>query len=441
MNNNHIFKWRKVILLSATFLVLALGTQSCKKKRTDIGNSLINQEDRLSSAGVDTFSLITYTELDDSIIARSTSGNPRQMLLGNYNDPKFGMVTTSIYTQLHLAQVNPPLDDGSIVIDSLVLSLEYEGFYGDVGEQTFAVYRLTEDLHADSTYYKSDELGHDGTNLIEVGSETQDLNPNAKIVVGEDTVYQLRIKLEITNLGNDLLNEAQSGSATFSSNEEFVNYFKGIVIKSISTPAVNDGGIAYFDVSDPDSKITMYYSDSTTESKEFEFKINTDCVRYNYHKVDIQMPTDYSNLLADSTLGQNEFYSQSFSSRAVIQIPGLDDIPKTAVIHEAILELPVQYQSSHKYSPSSLVRSASKVDPDSDELYDLLVYSNYTNETKSYSFNMRKYIQSIVKGDIPNRCIYISPSFFTSTADRIIFNGPNSINKAKPKLRIVYTEF
>ena len=34
-----------------------------------------------------------------------------------------------------------------------------------------------------------------------------------------------------------------------------------------------------------------------------------------------------------------------------------------------------------------------------------------------------------------------SPRFFINSAERVIFNGPNTINKSKPKLVVTYTEF
>ena len=80
MINTNLFTWRMVIRLSATF-VFALFF-SCKKKQTSIGSSSIDQNEILNSTQVDTFSLTTFTELEDSVITSS----PPYSMLGSYND-------------------------------------------------------------------------------------------------------------------------------------------------------------------------------------------------------------------------------------------------------------------------------------------------------------------------------------------------------------------
>lgn len=441
MNSNKISLWRKGFLLSATFLLLTCVSVSCKKKRSNVGESLINQNDLLHSEGVDTFQLITYSVLEDSTITRSTAGNPTRMLLGNYNDPVFGEVQTSIYTQIQLAQVNPPFNVAITTVDSMVLSFEYSGFYGNSGDQTFEVYRLIQDLDADSVYYSMDTIQKDPTNLVELGSETVEVNQYVTTVEGEDTVSsQLKIRLD-SSLGNDLLTEFDNSPATFADNEAFLDFFKGLYIKSISTPSSNSGGVAYFDMSDPDTRLTMYYTEDTVQ-KSYDFKINTDCVRFNHYEV-MRTSTglNVQNVIDNPANGQSEFYSQSFNTRAVVEIPGLSNIPANVIIHEAVLELPIQYQTGHKYGPGDFVRTSTRTDENSDDLYDIAVLGTFDNSSKSYTFDLRDYVQSVVKGDIPNTELYISPLFFISSGDRIIFNGPTTINKMKPKIRIIYTEF
>lgn len=441
MNYFHISMWRKGFILSATFLLLTLVGVSCKKKRSDVGTSLIHQNDLLHTDGIDTFQLITYSMFEDSTITRSASGNPSRMLLGNYNDPVFGEVQTSIYTQLQLAQVNPPFNVAVTTVDSMVLSFEYSGFYGNSGDQTFEVYRLIDKLEADSVYYASDTLQKESTSLVELGSEIVEMDQYNVTVVGEDTVSsQLRIRLN-TTLGDDFLTEFDNSPSTFADNDAFLDFFKGLYIKSVSTPVSNSGGIAYFDMSDPDTKLTMFYTEDTVQ-KSYEFKINTDCVRFNHY--DVQRTStglNVQNVIDNNSLGQSEFYAQSFNTRAVVEIPGLNNIPKNAIIHDAVLELPIQYQTGHKYGPGDFLRTSTRTDENSDDLYDILVLGTFDNASKQFTFDLRNYVQSVVKGDLPNTELYISPLFFVSSADRIIFNGPTTVNKMKPKFRIIYTEF
>ena len=100
--------------------------------------------------------------MEDSII----SDNASNVLLGSYNDPLFGEFSSSFYTQLRLAGVDPNFGDpSSIVIDSFVLGWSTSDIMGN-GRQTFEVYELNESLSIDSTYYSFNTVGHNGINLV-----------------------------------------------------------------------------------------------------------------------------------------------------------------------------------------------------------------------------------------------------------------------------------
>ena len=89
--------WRKGISLSATFLLALLVAVSCKKETNKLGLGALDPDSLLSSGGVDTFHLYTYSEAEDTF---PTSGQGLG-LVGNYNDPKFGTVKADFYTVIH----------------------------------------------------------------------------------------------------------------------------------------------------------------------------------------------------------------------------------------------------------------------------------------------------------------------------------------------------
>ena len=161
-------------LIVFLFVIATATLISCKKKEYQLGSDVIDQETLLEGTSVDTFDINSYTILEDSII----SDNASNVLLGSYNDPLFGEFSSSFYTQLRLAGVDPNFGDpSSIVIDSFVLGLEYLGYYGELDEQTFEVYELNESLSIDSTYYSFNTIGHNGINLVptEFSTITQSL--------------------------------------------------------------------------------------------------------------------------------------------------------------------------------------------------------------------------------------------------------------------------
>lgn len=430
--------WRRGLLLSATFLLVLTIAPACKKKENLIGNNTINPDELLNSGGIDTFSLITFTVPADSVI----TDNGAYGILGSYNDPVFGPMKAEIYTQFRLSSLSQNFGTDPIDIDSVVLGLEYVNKYGDNGPQTFQVYEINDvnGLSLDSTYYSTDTFATTGLDLMQSGMETVDLNPDAVTVIGGDTVdTQLRLYLD-TLLGWNIIQESINNPSTFSSNDNFLTFFKGLRIKTNNpVQSSGQGGMFYFNLNDALSKLTIYYTQSGIQ-KTFDLLINSECADFNHVEVDYNM-TNVEQVINDTISGQVQFYAQAFSSRAVVRIPGLDNIPKNAVIHKAILELPVQHLSGSKYDPGGALTAVIRSD-DNDNLFfaaaPIAIYDDYK---KSYEVDLRDYIQNILTGNLENKDLLLYPSLFISSTNRIIFNGPQTGNKAKPKLSIIYTEY
>ncbi|MFT5581395.1 MAG: hypothetical protein ACI9G9_000645, partial [Psychromonas sp.] len=148
MTHKFCHPWRRVFQLSATFLLAISLSVSCKKKDTSIGANAIDQNSLLNGAKVDTFSLKSFSIIEDSVRTK----NPAQNTLGSYVDPVFGKVDASIYTQIRLASSNPNFGNTSqIVLDSFVLAMRYSGFTGKNDPQTFEVYELEEEISSVTT--------------------------------------------------------------------------------------------------------------------------------------------------------------------------------------------------------------------------------------------------------------------------------------------------
>jgi hypothetical protein len=439
-------EWRKVSILSATFLFAIFLAVSCKKKETNLGVNSYDPSELLKAGAIDTFTLKTYTVIDDSIITK----NPNLCVLGEMNDPVFGKVNASFYTQIRLPSLNPQFGDLNLIsIDSFVLAMRYTDYTGTSTTQTFEVYELNEDISSDTSvyYYEYSNLSVKSTNLVMPGKGTLKPNPIGDVMV--DTVLeapQLRLPLD-TNLARAFMVEAASSGSNFSSNDNFVNYFKGIKVLVNNPPqSVGEGGVFSFDMLNAGSKMTIYYKRWeqingvwTQVKKTYDFVINSNCQMFNHADFDragskVQQAVDFPSI------GSDRFYAQSFGTRAVIEIPSLKDIPKTAVIHKAVLDLPIQYQTGSNYNPGYQVFLFNKLASDP-KLSRVLYNPSISDITKSVTVNMRAYIQNIVIGKEEIEPIYISPTRSVYSMDRIIFNGPNTTNKVKPKLYIIYTEF
>ena len=419
------------------FILLSIVIFACKKKEYQLGSELIDQDNILGGISTDTFDILSYSIEEDSVI----SDNAANVLLGSYNDPLFGSFNSSFYTQFRLAGVDPNFGDPStIVIDSFVLGLEYLGYYGDFDPQSFEVYELEESLSIDSTYYSFSTVSHSGINLVPFENTTITPNPLEPSIVGEDTISsQLRIYLD-TNLARSLINEATSGSTTFSSNDEFLDFFKGLYVTTNNPiQAQGEGATYYFDLNDPSSKATIYFHQDTVATS-YDLLINSECADFSNVEIE-NTGSAVDMVIQDSTQGNQAFYAQAFKHRAALSIPGLANLPENIVVHRADLELPIQFQTGHKYQPGGKVSVATRADSSSSVLLNVGVIGVYDDFNKRFNVNIREYAQAIANKSFDLTELVFSPLYFINSAERIVFNGKNTINKDQPRLVLTYTTY
>lgn len=433
-------------MLSVIFLLLTSFT-SCKKKDTDIGLD-VQGGTALGLNTIDTFEIITYSELIDSVSSQSKSSN----LLGSYVDPKFGKADYGFVSQLLLSANNPNFGDQSeITIDSVVLSLRYSTLntvskYGELDPQTFEVYEVLDDISLDSTYYTFSTVQTSTDNLVIPGTEIITPDPFNNVVVGNDTIDpQLRIKLN-TSLGWKLI--TAQGGGHLVDDDAFKAFFKGIQVKVNNSQSVNEGAVLYFDLEDTESKLTIYYKDDIVSPKpalkEFDFVISSESARFTQANFDYS-GTYLEQVLMDTVSGQNEFYYQANHIWGALEFPDLMNIKDNQglIVNKAELIVPAQfYPTDELFVPADMF-----VFYKNDDFDDFLVpdFSNpdglYRESTGSYHFLITRYVQRVLSGELPNNGIRISNSFFFSTATRAVFNGPLSTNKMKPKLIITYSNY
>jgi len=402
-----------------------------------LGKDLLGSNAILNGITTDTFYLATSVVIEDSII----TDNSANVVLGSYNDPKFGQFTSSFYTQIRLAGVNPNFGDASsIIVDSFVLGLEYAGYYGALSAQHFEVFELSDALSNDSTYYQFSTKAHSNTNLIPAGNEIITPDPLNYTIIGDDSVQaQLRIPLD-TNLAKQFITEATSGSSTFASNANFQSYFKGLLVQTNNSPqAAGQGGVFYFNLNDPGTKLTIYYRQGGV-AKTYDFLMNSTCADFSHVDVN-RNGSAVEQVINNPSLGLQEFYAQAFGVRAKVIIPGLNQFTENQLIHRAEIHLPIQYQLGSKYKPGSNVTFATKKTAASQGYINTGVLGAYSESKKEYAADLKSYVQAVINQDIENTGLIVSPRFFVNSSERIIFNGPNTINKMRPKIIITYTDF
>lgn len=435
-NKNNTLKikmWQKTMLFFVAFFSLSIAISSCKKKQNPLGKDVLPPGSVMSSAGIDTFQVFTYTVLEDSV----NTMDPEFNLIGSYHDDVFGAVEASFYTQLTLSGFSPEFGDlNTLEVDSAVFAFEYGGYYGTLNEQLFEVYEITEELTRDSSYTRNSELAIGNNNLVPTDNNQGLITPNTEklAVVGTDTLNpQLRIPIDKA-FAKHLLTLAESAT----SDASFLEDFKGLHLK-VNNPTnfPGQGSIVYLATSRAASKLTVYYTSGGQQNK-FDFIVTNSAIDFNRIQVDYS-GTKVQQVIDQPELGGEEFYAQAFVSRAKMEFESINNIPENVIIHSATLEVPVSFYQGDPFYISSEINVGAKLFEGDERIYALSSVA-FNTFRKAYVVDLRTYIQNIIKGEIQNNGIYISPRRYNTSAERIIFNGANSTNKKQPKLNIVYTE-
>jgi hypothetical protein len=219
---------------------------SCHKKDIQVGSDLAESHTRIIS--IDTVGVVLSSFVKDSF----TTNNNNWSLIGNYHDSYLGKTNASTFFQIGLPTLSEDastLLPKSAVYDSLVLFMKPSGYYYGDTTVPFAitVYELARQPSPDENtrdiYNTSNVPVLSGT----LGSFSRALRPSVK-----DSVV---IKLPQSK-GQDFYTKIQNKATQFSSQELFLEYFKGIAIK----PTNNSSAAVYgFNLADSSVKVRLHY--------------------------------------------------------------------------------------------------------------------------------------------------------------------------------------
>lgn len=274
-------------------LCFTIALFSCKKEGDNIGGQLISNPDTIRALEVDTFAITSYSVIEDSIITNEQS----TPLLGAYNSAETGLASSSIFVSLVPDTLDNVFPSTNFEIDSFYLQLNILDVYGTPGNNSFEVYRITQPVATDSTYYNFDEqvvsdlMGTITINETDSGIFTFDL----------DSAYGAQI-MQAT--ANDL-----------SSNDNFTSFFSGIAIKPITSGlAVGSGAI--YKLARTGVELHLIFKTTNGTDANFDltrvYDINTDDNIYAGYSHDIT-GSETETIINDTILGQNSFYVQGLA--------------------------------------------------------------------------------------------------------------------------------
>ncbi|HMO32152.1 MAG TPA: DUF4270 family protein [Lacibacter sp.] len=334
-------------LHKTTFLFSLLGfilffTACTRLEQTRLGGDLIPGSDRLIT---DTIllpvSTTSFIELDTSFVSKT---DPH--LVGFVNDPMFGTTSASMFFQM-LPVSYPfslPVSKDSLFLDSLVLSLKFNGLNGDTAATTTVnVYRIQDPGFRPNRRYSVHEAPAFSVTEF-LGSRTftaTQLRKGYKLAFRGDSIFnQLRIRLS-DQLGRALLDQ-DNVTGAFRNDTLFKQFLNGLALLPDSTTSGN--AVHYFSLTDFDSKLNLYYrarrTDGALDTSVAVFPFRPDTIRSaNANKIH----RNYNGSLALPTLASglpaSLAYVQTAPGTSVnIRVPALDTLRnKPYVIHRAEL--------------------------------------------------------------------------------------------------------
>ena len=429
--NSAIVAYGTFIKTVIVVFLLGVVISSCNNP-SQIGMSVQPASDKINVAYTDTFTLITKTQTIDSM----SSSNPGSSLLGSYVDPVFGKVSGSFYAVPDLQSFNNNIG-ANPVADSIVLSLAYNGYYGNLNTpQSVSVYEM-EYIITTSTVYNSNQ--NFAYNNEAIGSLIFTPQPNDSISVGGVMQNpQLRIKLN-NSLANRILN---ASSTTLSSNAAFNSFFRGIYVKSADISSSGQGAILYYGLQSLGSGITIYFHNSTSSGLAFNLVFDGSSAYFNHfdHNYSGATATQYLNNINDTTV-----YVQCMSGlKTFIDIPFLKNFAAlgNVVINKAELLVYVSDDSNSLYPPpANMVLYYLDVNGNQVSLPD---YSASTFQVplttgNLYDFVLNDYVQRVISGNITSYGLNLVSALGISQANRaIIAGGKNQVNPMK--LKLTYTK-
>lgn len=442
---------------AAIIFILGIYATSCTEYE-QMGINLI--DNRVGLVETDTLTIVAYTLAGDPLVTNQT----RNSLLGFYNDPLFGRMQASIYTETRLAttgrRIAGNMARDSILLDSIVLVMAYSGFHGDLSTpQNIRVHELNDTVPTSSILsnhrivVKPEVLNQQWN-----PSTTYKFAPSDSLYLGPDStrvIPQLRLRLN-DNFGRRFIDAPLSD---FESVASYLSFFRGFRITAEET--TGRGAIAYFALGSPTSTLLVYFSilgdTVSTRSRVHEFPINEFARRFTqFENFEHQYAANVIRqqvVEGDTTQGRSNLFVQAMSNFNVrLHIPHLEklfeaDNAKPIIINSARLIIPADttmITDNFGFAPNLFLarRDAEGV------LVNMIDYfigehyfgGGYDNARQQYVFNITQHVQAVGRGNIPNSPLYIFVNNPADNAGRAVLSGTEAeralrveINYSKPQ--------
>jgi hypothetical protein len=433
---------------AACLMLLVVCLISCKKEYNAIG---LNLEDELLGTTKDTTSVTAYSVLYDTL----NTTNLSSQLFGELHDPIFGKTVASIYSQF-LSSGSTPVFGENPVIDSVVLTLQTAGYYGDTTAAiNFEVYELSEDLDNGTSYYNYSTTAHKNVNLVNTSGINYYVKPYTPVYVNDEVLSpHIRIRLS-SEFGQQLIDESPS----WITNEAILADFKGLYIQANSSHTT--GCLFSCNMTSSLTGLVIYYHNAIGDGLSYTFRPSSSGVIYNnfnhFGYTDACQDLRRQIIDHDNTNISKLYVQATAGVRTKICLPFIrnkfDNYDKRVVINRAELIISNYNPAEPVFTqPAGLTIQGVKNDgslyyiPDDDVMNSNGFYGgSYNASTGEYRIRITQYLQQLIlnQDDYANY-FYLIVKGSGIHANRLVFhsNTPElGYKEQQLRVEIAYTTY
>lgn len=418
---------KPMVRISILFLLICLFS-ACKKNWNELGSQLIATEN-ITVLSFDSLKIKASIHKEDSLSSLNTSS----YFLGSFTDADFGSTDASIYTEFRMPSSDVVFGENAQA-DSIVLSFQIEGFYGDTSSAlNISVKEMLEEITTSTT----DSSGQDSS--IVIYTDQDFLIDNTTIGSLSYTAASSGATLVNINLTNQFAQSfLDAETLNFEDNTAFQSFFKGLYISC--DQFTSQGMLLELDLLDVSSKLTLYYQNSESDSLSYDFQINSNADKMTRWSHDYST-TNIPNLIGEEDLDQ-AYVQGSVGYRTYLTLPSLESLKDSNyVIHKAELTIPYVYNENDSVFgiPSKLGLAAVNsqggleiLSEDQNIQGSSYFDGNSNTLDQTYTFNIARYVYKVIEQGYTNRLAIYVPSSVISPERVLISN--DAVNSIKLKL-------
>ena len=418
---------KPMLKISVLFLLICLFS-ACKKNWNELGSQLIATEN-ITVLSFDSLKIKASIHKEDSLSSLNTSS----YFLGSFTDADFGSTNANIYTEFRMPSSDVVFGENAQA-DSIVLSFQIEGFYGDTSSAlNISVKEMLEEITSSTT----DSSGQDSS--IVIYTDQDFLIDNTTIGSLSYTAASSGTTLVNINLTNEFAQSfLDAETLNFEDNTAFQSFFKGLYISC--DQFTSQGMLLELDLLDVSSKLTLYYQNSESDSLNYDFQINSNADKMTRWSHDYST-TNIPNLIGEEDLEQ-AYVQGSVGYRTYLTLPSLESLKDSNyVIHKAELTIPYIYNENDSVFsiPNKLGLAAVNsqggleiLSEDQNIQGSSYFDGNSNTLDQTYTFNIARYVHKVIEQGYTNRLALYVPSSVISPERVLISN--DDVNSIKLKL-------